>query len=208
MKLQRNLLLEWVWEYPRLTGWIIIFLAMWSAALVPLSYKKPQERELSPTYIADTIKIQYGDYNYVIPDPNHIGDRSNLIDVINQTYGGNYQMIVDRDHQIKLLAQLIRAEAGNQDLKGKRLVGEVVLNRMRSGRFPNSMEEVIYQEGSFGVITDGAFDKAKNQITEEDLEAARLAWEEPLDQNIIYFNTKKMDCAKRWYQHGDHWFGW
>lgn len=208
MKLRRNLLLEWIWEYPRLTSWVILFFAMWSAALAPLSYKELPEREIRSSYIVDTIKIQYGDYEYSISDPNHIGNRDNLIDVINQTYGGNYQMIVDRIRQIKLLAQLIHAEAGNQDLKGKRLVGEVVLNRMRSGRFPNTMEEVIYQEGSFGVVTDGAFDKAKNQITEEDLEAARLAWDEPLDKNILYFNTKKMSCAKRWFQHGDHWFGW
>lgn len=208
MKLQRNLLLEWIWKYPKMTGWIILFLVMWSSALTPLSYETTPERELSPIHIVDTIKIQYGDYDYIIPDPNHIGDRDNLIDVINQTYGGNYQMIVDRGRQIKLLAQLIHAEAGNQDLKGKRLVGEVILNRMRSGRFPNSMEGVIYQEGSFGVIKDGAFEKAKSQITEEDLEAARLAWEDPLDQNILYFNTEKMDCAKRWYLHGDHYFGW
>lgn len=208
MKLQKNLLLEWIWEYPKLTGWAILFLIMWGVALTPLSYKESQERESRSAHIIDTIKIQYRDYDYPTPDPNHIGDRDNLIDVINRTYGGNYQMIVDRDHQIKLLAQLIHAEAGNQDLKGKQLVGEVVLNRMRSGNFPNTMEEVIYQEGSFGVIKDGAFEKAKNQITEEDLEAARLAWEEPLDQNILYFNTEKMDCAKRWYQHGDHWFGW
>lgn len=208
MKLQRNLLLEWIWEYPKLTSSIILFLVMWSAALVPLSYKELPEREIKPTYIADTIKIQYGNYEYKTPDPNHIGDRENLIDVINQTYGGNYEMIIERDRNIKLLAQLIHAEAGNQDLKGKRLVGEVVLNRMRSGRFPNSMEEVIHQEGSFGVITDGAFEKAKNQVIEEDLEAARLAWDEPLNRDILYFNTKKMSCAKRWFQHGDHWFGW
>lgn len=208
MKLQRNLLLELVWNYPKVTGWIVLFLIMWTADLAPLSYKEPRERELRSTYIVDTIKIQYGDYDYPISDLNHIGDRENLIDVINHTYGGNYEMIIDRDRQIKLLSQLIHAEAGNQDLKGKRLVGEVVLNRIRSGKFPNSMEEVIYQEGSFGVITDGAFDKAASQITEEDLEAARLAWEEPLDRNILYFNTQKMDCAKRWYQHGDHWFGW
>lgn len=200
MKLQRNLLIEWAWEYPKMTGSIILFLIMWSADLAPLSYKEAQEREVESTYIIDTIKIQYGEYDYSTPDPNHIGDRNNLIDVINQTYGGNYQMIIDRNRQIRLLAQLIRAEAGNQDLKGKRLVGEVVLNRMQSGGFPNSMEEVIYQEG--------AFDKAASQITEDDLEAARLAWEEPLDQNILYFNTKKMNCAKHWYQHGDHWFGW
>lgn len=208
MKLQRNLLLEWIWECPKLTNLVVLFLVMWTSALAPLSYNEPPEREIKSNYIIDTIKIQYGDYDYPIPDHNHIGDRDNLIDVINRTYFGNYQMIVDRNHQIKLLAQLIHAEAGNQDLKGKRLVGEVVLNRMRSGGFPNTMEEVIYQEGSFGVITDGAFDKAKNQITEEDLEAARLAWGEPLDQNILYFNTEKMNCAKHWYQHGDHWFGW
>ena len=48
--------------------------------------------------------------------------------------------------EMELLAQLIEAEAGNQDYTGKRLVGDVVINRIRSNRFPNTLEEVMEQD--------------------------------------------------------------
>ena len=64
---------------------------------------------------------------------------------------------------MELLAQLIHAEAGNQDIDGKRLVADVVLNRVDAG-FENNIEAVIYQSGQFSSITDGNFDKAFEYI--------------------------------------------
>ena len=45
---------------------------------------------------------------------------------------------------LELLACLVWAEAGNQDLKGKQLVADVVLNRMYDPRFPDTISDVIY----------------------------------------------------------------
>lgn len=63
--------------------------------------------------------------------------------------------------EMRMVAQLVQAEAGNQDLTGKRLVADVVLNRVDSERFPNTVEEVIFQKNpvQFGVTVDGAFDR-------------------------------------------------
>jgi N-acetylmuramoyl-L-alanine amidase len=47
---------------------------------------------------------------------------------------------------VKLLACLILAEAGNQPYKGKLAVANVVLNRVDSNLFPNTLKEVIYQK--------------------------------------------------------------
>lgn len=44
-----------------------------------------------------------------------------------------------------ILERLVQAEAGNQDIKGKMLVANVVINRIRSSRFPNSIKGVIFQ---------------------------------------------------------------
>lgn len=44
---------------------------------------------------------------------------------------------------MELVAQLVQAEAGNQDLTGKRLVADVVYNRVRDPRFPNTVEGVV-----------------------------------------------------------------
>lgn len=48
---------------------------------------------------------------------------------------------------LKLLACLIYAEAGNQPYKGKVAVGNVVMNRVKSSLFPKTLKEVIYQKG-------------------------------------------------------------
>lgn len=49
----------------------------------------------------------------------------------------------------KLLASIIFCEAGNQPYEGQVAVGAVIMNRVRSGVYPNSISEVIYQSGQF-----------------------------------------------------------
>lgn len=57
-----------------------------------------------------------------------------------------------------LLAKIAMAEAESEDTEGKALVILVVLNRVWSDDFPNSIEEVIYQSGQFSPISNGRFD--------------------------------------------------
>lgn len=51
--------------------------------------------------------------------------------------------------EIDMLASITYLEAGNQSMAGKRAVVEVVLNRVLSNEFPNTVEEVLYQKGQF-----------------------------------------------------------
>lgn len=62
-------------------------------------------------------------------------------------------------NELILLAALIQAEAGNQPYEGKVAVGAVVMNRVRSSRYPNTIAEVIYAPGQFGPASNGALDK-------------------------------------------------
>lgn len=109
---------------------------------------------------------------------------------------------------IDLMAQLIQAEAGNQDLTGKRYVADVVLNRVDSDEFPNTVEEVIFQEDQFSVIKNGDFDRAAETITEECYEAVRLEYEKHLNYDILYFSREKSKYATNHFKYQDHWFGW
>lgn len=59
-----------------------------------------------------------------------------------------------------LLAAIIQCEAGSEPYEGKVAVGAVVLNRMRSGRWPNSISGVIYQRGQFGPVSNGSLSRA------------------------------------------------
>ncbi len=91
-----------------------------------------------------------------------------------------------------LLARLIRAEAGNQSLTGKIAVGNVVLNRVRSSSFPNSIKSVIYQRSSgiqFTTAYNGTIDK---KPTEECITAAKLCLEgySVTETSLYFFNPR------------------
>lgn len=56
---------------------------------------------------------------------------------------------------LQLLAAIIECEAGGESYEGKVAVGAVVLNRVRSSKFPNSISSVIYQRGQFSPVASG-----------------------------------------------------
>src|SRR5690554_1362907 len=64
------------------------------------------------------------------------------------------RMDASRD-DILLLARIIHGEARGEDFKGMVAVGAVILNRVESGDFPNSIREVILQQGQFSCLIDG-----------------------------------------------------
>ena len=73
--------------------------------------------------------------------------------------GRNLGMAMDLDAEERyLLAKIAMAEAESEDTAGKALVIMVVLNRVQSGDFPDSIEEVVYQPGQFSPVGDGRFD--------------------------------------------------
>ena len=110
--------------------------------------------------------------------------------------------------EMELIAQLVMAEAGNQDLTGKRYVADVILNREDSDIFPDTVAEVIFQENQFSVIENGAFDEAGWTITEECYEAVKLEYEERLNYDILCFSRGPSKYASNHFKHQDHWFGW
>ena len=74
-----------------------------------------------------------------------------------------------------LLAALIQAEAGGQPYDGKVAVGAVVMNRVKSGRYPNSIAEVIYAPGQFGPISNGSIARYLNGPSASCMQAAQEA---------------------------------
>jgi N-acetylmuramoyl-L-alanine amidase len=63
------------------------------------------------------------------------------------------------DDEIDLLARLVRAEAQTESFEGKAAVASVVLNRVESPQFPNSIKKVIYQPGQFQPVSNGEINK-------------------------------------------------
>ena len=92
----------------------------------------------------------------------------------------------------ELLASLIFCEAGNQPYEGQVAVGAVVMNRVKSGAYPNTISEVIYQSGQFTPAMTGWLDsvRANAGYTASAMQAAEeaLAGSSPVG-DCLYFST-------------------
>lgn len=110
---------------------------------------------------------------------------------------------------IELLAQLCYAEAGNQGVYGMQLVADVVLNRVADPEFPDTIEEVIFQDNQFSVIKSGSFEKAGWLMTEDAFKAAELEMTgERIDSKILYFNCTENTSGKNPWKYKGHWFSY
>ena len=104
----------------------------------------------------------------------------------------------------ELLASLIFCEAGNQPYEGQVAVGAVVMNRVKSGAYPNTISEVIYQSGQFTPAMTGWLDsvRANAGYTASAMQAAEeaLAGSSPVG-DCLYFSTGGWGMRI-----GDHYF--
>ncbi len=92
---------------------------------------------------------------------------------------------------VDLLARLINGEARGEPYKGQVAVGAVVMNRVKSSEFPDTISGVIYQKGQFSCVTDGQFNKA----IDEDSTVYKAAQEaingsDPTNGCIFFYNPK------------------
>ena len=65
------------------------------------------------------------------------------------------------EFEVDVLAKLIEAEAGGTDLQTMTAVGAVVMNRVASIEFPDTVLQVIYSGGSFDSVVDGSIHEAR-----------------------------------------------
>ena len=109
------------------------------------------------------------------------------------------------DDEKYLIYQITFLEAGNQSMEGQRAVVEVILNRVLSDRYPNTVERVLSQSGQF-VTWSYRNSKSHN---EEQEEALQLVYEEEpiLTLDYLMFSMGKFSWGRNYIKIGDHWFG-
>ena len=134
--------------------------------------------------------------------------------------------IMEKEYKYRLqeadyeaLLKIVQAEAGNEDEEGKMLVAGVVMNRVNSKRFPNSVCEVVMQQKNgayqFSPVANGSYQKVK--VSEETVHAVeRVLMGEDITEGALYFAARKAaDPEKmRWFdtslvklfEHGGHEF--
>ncbi|MFR6055627.1 MAG: spore cortex-lytic enzyme [Eubacteriales bacterium] len=91
------------------------------------------------------------------------------------------------DSDISLLARLIYGEARGESYTGQVAVGAVVLNRVRSSSFPNTIAGVIYQPYAFTAVSDGQINLTPNATARKAAIAAMNGWD-PSYGAIYYYN--------------------
>ena len=95
--------------------------------------------------------------------------------------------IVSADH--RLLAKLVYAEARGEPYKGQVAVAAVVLNRVKSASFPNTISGVIYQRNAFTCVNNGSINNAPDSSCIRAALDALNGWD-PTGGCLYYYNPK------------------
>ena len=90
---------------------------------------------------------------------------------------------------IQLMARAINGEARGEPYEGQVAVGAVILNRVKSSKFPNTIAGVIYQQGAFTAVADGQINSpiSEGSTVYKAAQDAKNGWD-PTGGCIYYFN--------------------
>ena len=106
-----------------------------------------------------------------------------------QEAGGVYASSSSSTSDVQLMARAINGEARGEPYEGQVAVGAVILNRVKSSKFPNTLAGVIYEKGAFTAVADGQINQPISDGSTV-VKAARDAmngWD-PTGGALYYFN--------------------
>lgn len=108
--------------------------------------------------------------------------KTNNIDIVQAATNNNTS-------DVQLIARAINGEARGEPYEGQVAVGAVILNRVKSSKFPNTIAGVIYQSGAFTAVSDGQINVpiASNSTVVKAAQDALNGWD-PTGGAIYYFN--------------------
>lgn len=121
--------------------------------------------------------------------------------------------ITNDDYQV--LLQIVEAEAGTEDIKGRMMVANVILNRLEIGFGGDTITDVVFAKGQFSPVADGRFFTVTP--TDATIEAVeRVINGEDYSEGALYFmnRARASKGGARWFdrnlkllfKHGDHGF--
>ena len=88
---------------------------------------------------------------------------------------------------VNLIAKAIYGEARGEPYAGQVAVGAVIMNRVKSSKFPNTIAGVIYQSGAFDAVSDGQINLTPDATAKKAAQDALNGWD-PSYGAIYYFN--------------------
>ena len=145
-------------------------------------------------YVAETEYVPETDYvaeTEYVPETDYVAETEYVpeTDYVEETESTE-STVSASSSDLDLLAALIYCEAGNQSMEGKIAVGQVVMNRVASSSFANSIHDVIYESGQFTPASSGWLDSVIGSAPSDCYEAAQAAMNgQGTVGGALYFNT-------------------
>lgn len=118
---------------------------------------------------------------------------------------------VSRSNDVELIARLVHAEARAEPYEGQVAVAAVLLNRVQSPQFPNTVSGVIYQPLAFESVANGQFNYPPTNENRKAAQSAINGWD-PTHGALFFWNPSKPVSRWIWSRRivrriGDHVFG-
>ena len=111
--------------------------------------------------------------------------------------GGSVSAAAATESEAYLLARLVHGEARGESYTGKVAVAAVVLNRVRSAAFPNTISGVIFQSGAFDCVADGQLWLTPDQDSIRAASDALAGWD-PTSGCVYYYNPATATSSWIW----------
>lgn len=103
------------------------------------------------------------------------------------TFSSSSSSSSNNSSNVNLLARVVYGEARGEPYTGQVAVAAVVLNRVKSSKFPNSISGVVYQSGAFDAVADGQINMTPDTTAKKAAQDALNGWD-PSYGAIYYFN--------------------
>ncbi len=113
------------------------------------------------------------------------------------TSSSNSSSGTSNNSNLNLLSKVVYSEARGEPYKGQVAVAAVVLNRIASSKFPNTMAGVVYQSGAFTAVSDGQINLEPNATARKAAQDAINGWD-PTSGCIYYFNPNTATSSWIW----------
>lgn len=176
-------------------------------AMMLQSASVPSALNDSVTLVLENSNITRVGEGYTEEEPVEI--KNNEVEDINtdsEILSPYYDLIESlTDDEKYLIYQITFLEAGNQSIDGQRAVIEVILNRVLSDKYPDTVEGVLSQSGQF---TTWSCRNCKSHNKEQE-DALELVYTKApmLTLDYLMFSRGKFSWGKNYIKLGDHWFG-
>ncbi|MTH53608.1 LysM peptidoglycan-binding domain-containing protein [Bacillus mangrovi] len=155
---------------------------------------------------AESYKVQQGDtfynlgkeYGVSIDALQQANDRSDYMIYAGETLEipvagekevkGSSQAVSEEDKE--LMARLVEAEAKGESYEGKVAVATVVMNRVESDQFPDSVRDVIYESGQFSPVANGSINNPASQESKDAVNEA-ISYSSISKGALYFYNPDK-----------------